>query len=229
MANLNRMSMVYTPGTKLNPIDDVRTYSIAFRCHQPGAPDINDDWNDSRREKMEDDFLTNVQTVLTPLMPAWLRLTSIRWHEIGERREEGYPLERVRELDIVGTGGQGIAPQVASTVTLMTAARKHWGRVYLPISPTVIGNGGRVLESSVDAYANAFKTWFNSMFNLSGWTSAPFGAIPVIVQRTSLSDGLPGVLTRRVIGVRVDDVPDVIRSRRWKSAGYRKIHELADV
>jgi hypothetical protein len=228
MSNLNRMSMIFVLGPKIDPEDDVRTFSFALRSHKPNAPDILDDWDDGLREAVEDNWLSAVWPVLQSRMAAYHRLVRIRWHEIGERRDEGYPVLRERELDSQASGGISAIPQAAMTVTLEVPARKRWGRIYLPGMPSVSSTTLRPTTADVDALANAHKTFFDNIYDLTGILTEVRGAYPVVVQRATLSDGLPGVEYSRVSGVRVDNVPDVIRSRRFRRATYRKINELAN-
>jgi len=127
--------------------------------------------------------------------------------------QSGAPV-RTWPANVTGAGGSLMAAQVCSTVTEETPVRKHWGRFYLPtIGGSVLDVNGRVLVANVDALATAaHDAYQNLMFN-QYW--------PVVC--TTQVDKQPLRALQGITGVRVDDVPDVHRSRRLKFAAHRKI------
>jgi hypothetical protein len=98
------------------------------------------------------------------------------------------------------------------SVTKVTASRKHWGRIYVgPLQLTgsiATGVNGRFNTSQVDTVATAFNTL------RAGLQADDFPM--VVFDRTRLHFAT-------VDGVRCDDIPDVIRSRRPDWVPYRKV------
>ena len=116
-----------------------------------------------------------------------------------------------------GATGSTLPPQVAVSVTEMAGEKPHWGRFYLP-APGVglCNNFGRISGSGHSAIADAADTMYEA-FKTAG--------IPAVVYRRPLpvrtrKDGveLPAreASAWTVDKLQVDDVFDVIRSRRWK-------------
>jgi len=116
------------------------------------------------------------------------------------------------------TGGSNMAPQVCSTVTEETPARRHWGRIYLP----TVGSGavvnGRLAPTEELLYADAIHDAYLSLMG-SDYT-------PVVVS-TRANKGQVVHALQGITGVRTDDVLDVVRRRRFKNALHHTIQPLA--
>jgi hypothetical protein len=186
--------------------DDVAEMHFDFMNITGGSPD--DTWTTT-------DF-----TDLETLIFAWFTAVEgrmhtshvfqeIRWYRVGTGVSPPNPAERVT---LSGAGGTAssvmLPPQIAVSITLKTSARKQWGRTYFPGATTssVTGNGqlgtGIVddLANATDALAAGAATKQFYLGVLSGVAGSFFAAETI----------------------QVDDVADVIRSRRWRNATYRK-------
>ena len=115
-------------------------------------------------------------------------------------------------------GGQagGVLPyQTAMSVTLKTATRRHWGRVYLAgmaIADLVTANG-RFSAATCLTVADAFSTAAKSL------ETAGFAVVvPATQANQKYAAGLNGT-----VRFQVDDIPDTIRRRRGKMAATRAI------
>lgn len=105
----------------------------------------------------------------------------------------------------VGSSGSAatLPPQVALTVTFQTAARRHWGRIYLGgMVTTGLLNDGRADPAAVNQIGGAFKTFLDNL-NTNG--------MPIVV--FNRKTWLPAT----IVGLSVDDVFDVQRRRRYDS------------
>jgi len=123
-----------------------------------------------------------------------------------------------RTLNVPFVGASNMAPQVCSSVTEETPSRRHWGRFYLPTLAAGALANGRVGTGTVDALANATSNAYNELF------ASDFQ--PVVVS-TRANKGKVVHALQGVTGVRCDDVPDIIRRRRFKNALYHKILPVA--
>jgi hypothetical protein len=145
-------------------------------------------------------------------LPAGGGLREFRWSVLPNPPGIENPALRVAPPATALTwGGSFIAPpQLAMSLTKTTAVRRHWGRIYIgPLSTSAYSaSTGRFGSTLVDSVANAFNT-------LRGGLQAD--DTPMIVYDRARNVGLS------VDGVRVDDIVDVVRSRRFRSATYRKI------
>jgi hypothetical protein len=190
------------PGTV---VDDKRMIHWDFMNLTGGAPD--DTWTDTDYAGLEtilQSWLTGIQAYITQEGT----FTAIKWYREGTGVVPPNPAERVTPISHQGTGASlTMPPQTALSITLKTARRKQWGRTYLP-GVTSVGLGGRgaVTTSVVDAIGAATNT---------------------MVLAAIAEDMHPGVLSK-VAGsfftleqLQIDDVWDVIRSRRWKNTTHR--------
>ena len=110
-----------------------------------------------------------------------------------------------RNVNIGNTVGGLTAPQVACAVTEETAIRRRWGRFYLPWPETSGISNGRFTSGICSQIGAAAVDLLETVE--SEW------------QHVTVSSLTPHILPTEY--VRVDDVPDVIRSRRWASSTYR--------
>lgn len=112
-----------------------------------------------------------------------------------------------------GTATQGLPQQVACSVTLETDVRRRWGRFYIPCLGTNAlaspSDQGRWSDAFTTAVANAADTCFTQ--TLTDWRVVVFGA--------------PTPTSLEVRQIRVDDIPDIIRRRRFEG-GIVKTRDL---
>ena len=131
-----------------------------------------------------------------------IKLVEHRWYPFGPAVLPPNPPVRVTTLGspITGTGSTPTAHQVATTCTFRTALRRHWGRIYTPISGVYASTGGQMGGGSVTALANTFRTLVTS-------PNTSQGIVPVVWDRNRKA-------ALGVTALEVDSVPDVIRRRR---------------
>lgn len=182
-----------------SPGDDAATMHFDFLNITGGNPD--DTWITADYTTLEN-LIVTWQGSVAAYMPAYVNMTRILWHRVGPGIPKPNPAERILDFGVVHAGSAtGInAPQVATTITLRTGLRKHWGRTYMPLGQT-LSTSARVPAATQTAIVNATLTL------LRGAASNDFH--PVVV--TTNPDGAAGIEY-----VEVDDVPDVQRRRRWK-------------
>lgn len=162
-----------------------------------------------------DTFATAIATFQTT---NWT-LVEYQWFQVDQnspRDESGKsqllgPPAKITSKAVVGIDGTATLPfQVASTITLRTVSRRHWGRSYIPglSSARLQASYGRWTNTLVDGLANAMNTlhdsWVTAGSQLGTWSLLK-----------------PAFMTPKTI--EVDDVPDIIRRRRAKQMAYRKL------
>lgn len=140
------------------------------------------------------------------------RLVEHRWYAFGPEVVKPNPPARVTTLatPIAGASTGAWVRQASSTVTLRTALRRHWGRFYLPIVSSIMSTDGQLPAANVDTLAAQARTL------LTGPETSQ-GVVPVVWDRTRK-------LAYTVTAIEVDSVPDVIRRRRPRDTGYKKIY-----
>lgn len=111
---------------------------------------------------------------------------------------------------IPSTGTAAGGPQCTSTVTLRTPSRPHWGRFYIPtLSGSAYGVAHRVAPGPITAILGLGKTL------VEGLAADGF----YLVVPTTQVNGHPTRTLQVVTQLEMDDVPDVIRRRRWREPG----------
>lgn len=179
--------------------EDVATTHLDFQNLTAGVPD--DTWTAG-------DF-----AALEPLIDTWwgsikpkvwsqCHLREYRWYRIGPGIAPPNPPVRITTMDVAGTGTAPLPPQVAVTVTFKTAVRREWGRIYLPApaASTVNTASGRIVTADAVVIADATDVLMGA--------AAAADFLPVVYGRTRGK-------VYSVESIQVDDVFDVIRSRRW--------------
>lgn len=125
------------------------------------------------------------------------------------------PIWRSSPQNQPGTAtAQPVPYQDAATTTYRTASRKHWGRNYMPapaVGAGIYTNQARFGPTFVDALALAFQNFISTLYGNSRQ-----------IQTVVWSPRYRGLLD--VSQLVVDDIPDVVRRRRAKTASYRHIY-----
>lgn len=139
-------------------------------------------------------------------------LSQFRWSVLPNPPGEENPAVRVAPpaTALTFSGTSQLPPQLAIAITKKTAIQRHWGRVYMgPLNDNnFLGTSGRITTAGADLFATSFEA-------LRAGCQAD--DTPMIVYNRTQGIYLS------VDGVRVDDVFDVIRSRRHRAATYRKL------
>lgn len=175
--------------------------------------------NDTIRQAVEARFITFWNAV-KGAFPTSTKVDAFRWYD-----QQVWPTlsPLLRSSDITDSAGTNsnapLPPQIATSVTLETERRARWGRFYLPStsSDTLNLGTGRLTVSTVDSIAQSATTFIQGArtdgAKMYVWSPRGGKGPPAF----SAGDGL------LVLRVRVDDIFDVVRRRRWQSAPYRKI------
>lgn len=120
-----------------------------------------------------------------------------------------------RAINYPGQQPSTAPPQVAATVSFVTALRRHWGRFYVPcIARGNIGDNGRLGTAVVDGLADLVSSMYDAVDD-DDWYPVVFAAGQIDTS---------GAHT--VTEVRCDDVFDVQRRRRYDVALYRKVNSV---
>ena len=180
--------------------------NVAVTTHDWGFPGSEDPGEEDFEliEGRFDDFYA----ALAGFFGSGTKLTGYRWYKL-DPDGDGTTGESIRftERDTTMTSSVTMtAPQVACSVTQITYSRRRWGRFYLPFVSRENISGGRYSDGTVSAVANAAEDLEQPVED--SWFS--------IVYSKNLPYALP------VQGVRVDNIPDIIRSRRWRAATKRE-------
>lgn len=125
------------------------------------------------------------------------------------------PPERVDPYVVAGQDIRVIAHQVAVTHTELVAFPRHSGRSYWP-SPggtAVFAAGGYLDTTFVDAWGTAVHDNYQTLQDNEFFPCVPTTQVNKVASRQLLG----------VHQVQVDNVPDVVRSRRPRTTTHRKV------
>lgn len=169
------------------------------------APD--DTWTDEDFLVVEDAWDVRWGQI-KPVFPTSIKLKEFRWYRFGPAVSPPSPALRVVPRDVPGTAAtHSLPPQVAISVTERTPLRKRWGRFYLPAPAESINSEyGRLDTGQPAAIADEISSLYQSCRDED--------IIPVVWSPTTES-------AHSIQQVQVDDLFDVIRSRRYKTPAVR--------
>lgn len=177
---------------------------------------VDNTWIDSDFTTLEGFLDTYWTAVKAKVHSDWV-LDQFRWYKFGpslplsaKGNEEPGPPVRVTERNSSGTDvGTMLPPQCSVSVTLKTPVRKRWGRYYVGgLTSTSMATHGRVASAAALIFLNATDALFASA------TTNDYA--PVVYSRTRRS-------AFGITEVQVDDVWDVIRSRRSNETAQRQV------
>lgn len=203
---VRRAQIVFTRAA-IGSGEDNLTTTIDFQNFTNGQPD--DSWIDADFTTLEGLLDTFIQT-LKPWIYSNIVHSEYRWYRIGPGISPPNPPARITARVQPGTATDSVPSQVAVTLTERTAVRRTWGRMYLPIGApgTFIGDG-RIHPSVVDGIGTAANTLYSSAFSAD--------LVPVVYSPTRQK-------AFSVEHVQVDDLADVMRSRRYDKPTHKSIH-----
>lgn len=206
-------------------IEDIDVITMHFLKAPGGTP--TNSWLDSDYTTLE----TALDTWWASLKLKYIstiQLGQYRWYASGPEWDitpaPYNPARRITERSVVGTaaGTSALPPQCAMSITQRTASRPTWGRFYLPAPGVgVLATEGIILSSAVTSLAADVVTMFN--------TARAANLLPVVFTRArgeyTRRDGtvLPAKAAscHTVDSIQVDNIFDVIRSRRWATVTQR--------
>lgn len=170
-------------------------------------------------------------TALAPLLSPNYRCAEFKYYrrlfnprEIAKPYPDAGGPAHVHTTSILGTGTAGLPPQVTTTITEITASRKHWGRMYLPtLGFNAMNATGRLLTTAATTICTAAETLAVALNNSGFRLVVPTTSSGGIYDPTVKGDWTTVIARtlQQVNSFRVDDVVDSHRSRRNKQALVR--------
>jgi len=213
--SLRKLQVVFSYAGGSPGGEDSRVVTFHFVKLSAGAP--VDTWAAADFIAMETAFDTYWASLKDGALST-LTHAQYRWYKAGPNDVPPQAPVRVVDRAITGTatatGGQKQIPQCAISVTEKTSIRKAWGRVYWPLNYAPIGDAGRLIGSFQTIMANATDVFYEAA--LSGSTPIVVYSAAKPERLTKAKKTLPAIGARAITvdETQVDDIPDVIRSRR---------------
>jgi len=215
MANCNLVHVVFDRSAQ-NPEEDAAIFTMHVRGTLTGLPDSLVSMTPGSRDAWSarfDNFLDTWKTLASPKV----KCVALKWYDLGASADDDMgPPVQVHVKNKAGVAsGQVLPPQLAMSATLKHPSTggvgRHgarWGRIYIPgITVDALDANGRFTSAACQVMGDAVRYIFQP-------AGTPTGCRSTIWSRTAWSHFDPNV-------VQVDDVPDVIRSRRFSTTNYR--------
>ena len=216
---LRKLAIEFARAPAGSVVEDIDVVTMHFLRISGGSP--SSAWVDADFTAVE----SALDTWWTAVKPYYASITSLSryvWHKDGPDFHPASPTVpnasvRAVTKGVAGTataGNQVLPPQVAITVTRKTQNRKRWGRFYMP-NPiyTVATTDGRITTAFADALAGAADTAF---------TACRAANVYPVVWSPSTESAFS------VDAIQVDNIFDVVRSRRYQNPTYRKLLSVLD-
>lgn len=188
----------------LSPDEDVAVITQHWRGAEADVPDSIIDMDETRRSSAVDKIMAMLNGIQNRITNK-LALREIRWYDTAPLGQGPGPAVAVYPRTFSGTAvDSALPPQVALSITWRTDLRKNWGRYYLPgfCSPSLTPTG-RCLSSVLDQVEAA---------------TSPLADRGSTVEET-LTVWSPTEQTHHdPQTLQIDDIFDVIRSRRFTKA-----------
>lgn len=221
---LRKLTVSWSRTPTVGVVQDRDMCTFHFLNLTGGVPDAS--WTTADYTTVETAFDTYWTSIKT-LFVAETKLVEYLWRADGPAfRPHGTslaPTQRITTRTVAGTDASGspLPPQCAMSVTEVTASsyevsgvgvpgsepgtgrtqrRNRWGRFYLPAMGTAATTDGRFLVSACSSIANATHNFYNACVAAQ--------LVPVMYSPTTGS-------AFSILEVHVDDIVDVIRSRRY--------------
>jgi len=206
MAEYNLVQLVFDR-SGLSPNEDVAVITCHIRQVEFGIPDVFPIGDQGRN-----DFINNVATWwagVKGMMTTKITFREMRFYDVPGTAgvDMGDPV-LVQAVQEPGTSSsQVLPPQLAVSVTYRTDKRKTWGRWYLPgITAAHLDPNGRLLAATADTLLNLHHTLTSR---------AASGGSLTVFSRKEWTHHDPQL-------IQIDDIWDVIRSRRYREPHFRK-------
>lgn len=216
MDNVNLVQVIFDRSAQ-NPDEDSAIFTIHIRGIVSGLPDqLGSIANDDRAAYAAavNTFWDNIQGYVSTKV----NLVAVKFYEMGDDPDDqmGPPVQVVNGTNLGGSSAQVLPPQMASSVTLKHPSTggvgktgSRWGRIYVP----------GVTVAALDA---------NGRFN-DTYITLLVGSAQALWQPVNGANGVRGTIWSRKLwqhfdpsSLQVDDVPDVIRSRRFSTTHLRR-------
>ncbi len=160
-----------------------------------------------------------------------LKYKQVRWYKAGPSISPPQAPVRIIDPNVAGTyvaTSEQMPPQMAISVTEKSSDPKSWGRFYLPAGAHVnVDGNGRVDTALLTEFADGLDTMYQG-FITDGTPAVVYSAAKPA--RPTAAGGTLAATSARALGVtqiQVDDLFDVIRSRRWNEPLLRIQRDIA--
>jgi hypothetical protein len=224
---MRHLQVVFDRHTSHTAPEDVAVCGFDLMKEAAGIPDAS--WSDANYTTAETAFDAWWGSIHGQYK-SHLRLKEYRWYLGGVLNVKPNPVLHLTPKNVAGTStaDRSLPPQAAISITERTFVRQHWGRFYLPAGDTnQCGTEGWISDSPLTTIATATNTLYDALAAAHMPAMVFSAAKPVRPQKHGAD--LPEQLAKayKVLQVQVDDVFDVIRSRRYSNPSLRLEHTVA--
>jgi hypothetical protein len=223
---LRRLQVNFTHSDALVETDDVRVLTIDFIKTSGGVP--VDTWDAADLDGLRSRFAT-FWTSIKPQFGATVKLDRMKIYKVGPAVFPPQVPVQDADYDVAGTSAEAsMPPQVAISVTEKAGSKLYWGRFYLPSpSKNTSTTYGRIATATATAIADAADVMYEGS-KAAGVPAVVYRrALPARTQKNGVALAARAASAWTVDDLQIDDIFDVIRSRRWKYPALRTQRAIA--
>lgn len=232
------MKAVYTR-TRTAGAEDVAVTTHDFWCEGGDSSDANCD-------TIAAAFITFWDgLVAAAYISDAVKLTELRFYKGYNGDGSPGAVDYVKTYVKPGTAQPMLPPQVACNITELTDWRKHWGRFYLPgivaSSANTLNADGTYKTTFISTIATAAQTMYNAWGHITNHTPVVWGHVTGDMNYAAVApprwmpswfglgsgSGTVGIGALSVQAIRVDEIPDIQRRRRYESTQVRNTKQLS--
>lgn len=204
---VRRVELIFDRDPPGTVTDDVAEVHFDFMNLTGGHPD--DTWTTTDFTTLETAIL-NWHAAIQSVLTSGQTFREMRWYRVGTGVAPPNPAARVTPVGASGSSASAaMPPQCAISITQKTARRKQWGRIYVPgCTEAAVGAQGSINPTVVDQFGLAT----HNLGTAAAGHEFYMGVLSKVAGSFFTTEH-----------VQVDDVWDVIRSRRWRNATHKYI------
>jgi hypothetical protein len=223
---LRRLQAVFTQKDALVASDDARILTIDYIKLAAGAPVSS--WDAADLTGIRTRFET-FWTTLKPEFSADISLTRMKIYKLGPAVfPPQVPVYDATVASPATGSATPLPPQCACSVTEKAGSKQFWGRFFLPPpGVTRITQYGRFTTAFLTLVADAADVMYEGA-RVAGTPAVVYRRpLPVRQQKNGVQLPARSASAWTVDDLQVDDIVDVIRSRRWKTPLLRTQRQVA--
>lgn len=221
---LRKLQVAFNRQSSSTTSEDVAVCTFHLAKNVSGEPDTNWVTGDyTAAEALFDTWWNALRAFYGGSASSYTKLRDYRWYRTGPAFPiSGPPVRITVKNSAASLGSQSCPPQVSMNISEHVLLRKHWGRFYLPAPLTAsLDNFGRISSSTITTVLGSTVTLYNGLRAANLIPVVYSVAKPARVTKRGIHLPAQPARAYAVQSLVMDDVADVIRSRRFSTPNVR--------
>lgn len=217
---LRKLHVSFTRQSSGSMAEDVAVATFHLAKNVSGEPDTNWVTGDyTAAEALFNTWWGTLKTLYGGSTSSFTKLRDYRWYRTGPGFPVSGPPVRITVMNTAASSAtQSLPPQVSMNLSEHVLLRKHWGRFYLPAPiTTAMDNYGRISSTTITTVLGATVTLYNGLRTANLIPVVYSVAKPARVTKRGIHLPAQPARAYAVQSIVMDDIADVIRSRRFST------------